>query len=153
MKEYKKYTRQEMSKIAKTQGFLFVETSNGDYFTIAKNDVADFIMQEANRCNHHVNMAMYVPHYDIDVPILTTYGCYLDRIKPKFREEIIDRLIKLQTTNTKPRNIKIFDQKVFEQMSMEEFGEEKGKNLQYDKFFKKYYETEKSEEQDEEMEV
>lgn len=139
---YKTYTREEMGEIGKNQGFYFIETSNEDYFIIAKNDLADFIMQEANRCNHNVDISVYVPNYSKSEPILTTYGCFLNKCNPKLREEIIDRLIKLQTFEEKPKEVKIFDNHEFFEMKVSEFGEEEGKTIQYDKFFKQYYDEE-----------
>ncbi len=57
---------------------------------------------------------MYVPNYEIEEPFVSTYGCFLNKINPTFREEIIERLIKLQkTTNTKPRKVKVFLTTVF----------------------------------------
>ena len=60
----------------------------------------------------------------------------------KNRKEIIDRLIRLQTYQIKPKKVKIFDNDIFSKMSLEELGEQQGKTLQFDKFFKKYYEEE-----------
>ena len=117
---YELYTREEMSEIANKEGFLFVETSNGDNYEIRKSDVADFIVLEAERCGHAVDIKMYVPNYEIEEPFVSTYGCFLNKINPTFREEIIERLIKLQTTNTKPRKVKVFDNGIFEKMTLEE---------------------------------
>lgn len=139
---YKFYTREEMAEIGKNKGFLFIETSNGDDFIISKEDLVDFIVQEARRCEHSVDMEVYVPNADIDEPILTTYGWYLNKANPVLRSEIIDRLVKMQTNKAVPRDVKIFDNEIFSEMNLEEFGDEEGKTLQYDKFFKKYYEPE-----------
>ena len=139
---YKFYTREEMAEIGKNKGFLFIETSNGDDFIISKEDLVDFIVQEARRCGHSVDMEVYVPNADIDKPILTTYGWYLNKANPVLRSEIIDRLVKMQTNKAVPRDVKIFDNEIFSEMNLEEFGDEEGKTLQYDKFFKKYYEPE-----------
>ena len=92
---------------------------------------------------------MYVPNYEIEEPFVSTYGCFLNKINPTFREEISERLIKLQTTNTKPRKVKVFDNGIFEKMTLEELGEKEGKTLQYDKFYKKYYQQHKIENIDE----
>lgn len=146
---YELYTREEMSEIANKEGFLFVETSNGDNYEIRKSDIADFIVLEAERCGHAVDIKMYVPNYEIEEPFVSTYGCFLNKINPTFREEIIERLIKLQTTNTKPRKVKVFDNGIFEKMTLEELGEKEGKTLQYDKFYKKYYQQHKIENIDE----
>ena len=142
MKEYEKYTRKEMSDIAKKEGFVFVETSRGDNYIIKKSDICDFIIQESERQGHSVDIKMYVPNPGIEKPFLTTIGWFIDRINQKYRKEIIDRLIKLQTFQIKPKNVKIFNNDIFCKMSLGELGEEQGKALQFDKFFKKYYEEE-----------
>ena len=146
---YELYTREEMSEIAKKEGFLFVETSNGDNYEIRKSDVADFIVLEAERCGYAVDIEMYVPNYYIEEPFVSTYGYFLNRVNQSFREEIIERLIKLQTTNTKPRKVKVFDNDIFEKMTLQELGEEEVKTLQYDKFYKKYYQQPKIENEEE----
>lgn len=142
MKEFEKYTRKEMSNIAKNKGFVFVETSLGDNYIIKKDDICDFIMQESERQGHSVNMKMYVPNPDIEKPFLSTVGCFLDKINNNYRKEIIERLIKLQTGQIKPEKVKVFDNDIFSKMSLEEFGEKQGETIQFDKFFKKYYEQE-----------
>lgn len=142
MKEYEKYTRKEMSNIAKNKGFVFVETSLGDNYIIKKDDICDFIMQESERQGHSVNMKMYVPNPDIEKPFLSTVGCFLDKINNNYRKEIIEKLIKLQTGQIKPEKVKVFDNDIFSKMSLEEFGEKQGETIQFDKFFKKYYEQE-----------
>ena len=131
-----------MSDIAKNEGFVFVETSKGDNYIIKKSDICDFIMQESKRQCFSVDMKMYVPNPDITDPFLTTMGCFLDKINPNYRKEIIEKLIKLQTEEIEPKNVKVFDNETFSKMSLQELGEQKGKTIQFDKFFKKYYEEE-----------
>ena len=133
---YKKYTKEEMIDIAKSKGFYFVETSNDDYFEIAKDDLADFIIQETERCGHNLEISVYTP-YKEDEPVLTTYGWFLNKIKPKLREEIIDRLVELQTGEKEPNDVKVFDNEIFMQIIDSDI-----KNIQYDKFFKNYFEEE-----------
>lgn len=146
---YELYTREEMSEIAKKEGVLFVITSNYDKYEIRKSDVADFIVVEAERCYQDVDIEMYVPNPDIQEPFVSTYGYFLNRINQKFREEIIKRLVELQTTDIKPKKVKVFDNDIFHEMSLEELGEEEGKTLQYDKFYKKYYQQHKIEKSEE----
>lgn len=135
-KEYKKYTKEEMIDIAKNKGFYFIETSNEDYFEISKDDLADFIILEAERCGHSVDIAVYTPYRE-DEPVLTTYGSFLNKIKPKLREEIIDRLVRLQTNQEEPREVKVFDNEMFMQSIDSDI-----KNIQYEQFFKQYFEEE-----------
>lgn len=139
---YSQYTRKEMSDIAKKEGFVFVETSKGDNYIIKKSDICDFIIQESKRQCYSVNMKMYVPNPNIEKPFLTTMGCFLDKINQNYRKEIIERLVKLQIEELEPNDVKVFNDEIFSKMSLEELGEEKGKTLQFDKFFKKYYEEE-----------
>ena len=85
MKEYKKYTRKEMSDIAKNEGFVFAETSLGENYIIKKNDICDFIMQESEKQGYAVNIKMYVPNPYIEEPFVTTIGGFLDKINQNYR--------------------------------------------------------------------
>lgn len=133
---YKKYTKEEMIDIAKNKGFYFIETSRDEYFEVAKDDLVDFIVRETERCEHRVNIEVYTP-YRHDEPVISTYGWYLNRVKPKLREEIIDRLVRLQTHQEKPRKVKVFDNKIFMQIIHSDI-----KDIQFDRFFKQYFEDE-----------
>lgn len=97
MKEfnYKKYSKWKMLNIIKKMPILFVETSFNDAYVIRKKDVADFIILEAERTGHHIDMKFYMP--GIDEPVISTFGWFLDTINPLLREEIIHRLVLLQT--------------------------------------------------------
>ena len=135
-KNYKEYTKEEMIDIAKNKGFYFIETTNEDYFEIAKDDLVDFIILETERCGHDVDITVYTPYRE-DEPVLTTFGWFLNRIKPKLRGEIIERLIKLQTWQEEPREVKVFDNDVFMQIIDSDI-----KDISYDQFFKQYFENE-----------
>ena len=135
-KEYKKYSKDEMIDIAKNKGFYFVETSRGDYFEIAKDNLADFIILETERCGHSVDIAVYTPYRE-DEAILTTYGRFLNTIKPKLREEIIERLVGLQTYQETPREVKVFDNDIFVQIIDSDI-----KDIKFEPFFKQYFEEE-----------
>ena len=137
-----------MSDIAKNEGFVFAETSLGENYIIKKNDICDFIMQESEKQGYAVNIKMYVPNPYIEEPFVTTIGGFLDKINQNYRNEIIDKLISLQTYRIKAKRVKVFDNDIFCKMSLEELGEQKGKTIQFDKFFKKYYEAEEEMEAD-----
>ena len=141
MKEikYKKYSKKQMLKIIQKYGFLFVETNLGDDYIISKNDIADFIMLESQRTCYTADMEFYIP--SIYEPVLTTLGCFLDKINTILREEIIDRLVLLQTTNIKPKNIKIFDNEMFIKLSPKEKGIIDGKVNNFAKLYEKYIVT------------
>lgn len=138
MKEfkYKMYTRKQMLEIIQKEGFLFVDTSLENHFIIKICDIPDFIMLESIRTGHVAKLKMYIP--GVDEPVLTTFGCFLNRVNPLLREEIIDRLTLLQTTNKRPKKVKIFDNDMFINFSTEEQGIENGKVENFDKFYRKY---------------
>ena len=108
---YKKYSKKEFLKILDEDGILFVETSLGNRCIIKKSDIADFIMLESDKTGHTADMSFFMP--GISGPVITTFGCFLNKANPVFREEIIDRLVLLQTTDTKPKNVKVFDTDIF----------------------------------------
>lgn len=135
--EYKKYKKDEMLKIIKTEGILLVHTSLGDHYIIRKKDLADFIMLESERTDYSADMKIFLP--DFDLPIARTFGCFLDKIHPVLRKEIIKRLTLLQTTDTSPKKVKIFDNTIFKTFSTEEKGFENGKLKDFQKFYGKYF--------------
>lgn len=112
--KYKKYAKNELLKILKDDGILFVKTSLGDRYIIKKNDLADFIILEAQRTGHTAEMSFFMP--GIAGAVITTYGWFLNKANPILREEIINRLVLLQTTDKKPKNVKVFDTDTFYKM-------------------------------------
>lgn len=138
MKEfkYKEYSKWRMVDIIRKMPILFVETSLNDAYVIRKKDVADFIILEAERTGHHIEMEFYMP--GIDEPVVSTFGWFLNTINPLLREEIIHRLVLLQTRKKKPKKVKIFNNDKFNYSSKIEKGIENGQVKNFDKFYGKY---------------
>lgn len=134
--KYKVYSRKQMLKIIQEDGFLFVETNLGNKYVIRKKDLADFIILEALRTGHIAQMEVYMP--GIDSPVITTFGWFLNKANPLLREEIIKRLVLLQTTNTKPRNVRVFDNDMFNKLNSNDMGIIDGKVKNFDKLYRKY---------------
>ena len=111
---YRKYTKNELLEILKKDGILFVKTNLGNKCIIKKDDLADFIILEAQRMGHAVEMSFFMP--GISGVVMSTYGWFLNKANPVLREEIIDRLVLLQTTEIEPKRVKIFDTDLFENM-------------------------------------
>ncbi len=132
--KYKKYTKNELLKILKDDGILFVKTNLGDRYIIKKNDLADFIILEAQRTGHTAEMSFFMP--GIAGAVITTYGWFLNKANPILREEIINRLVLLETTDKKPKNVKVFDTDTFYKMVD---NNEVGNDIEnYDTLYKKY---------------
>lgn len=134
--EYKKYTKKQMINIIKKEGFLFVETNLGEHFVIRQNDMPDFIMLESERTGHKADMTFYMP--GIDEPVATTMGCFLNQINPLLRQAIIKRLVLLQQNKSIPNKVKIFDNKLFTDLSPKEMGIENNKVKNFNKLYLKY---------------
>lgn len=132
--DYKKYSKKEFLKILKKDGILFVKTNLGNKYIIKKSDIADFIMLESERTGHTSDMSFFMP--GINAPVITTYGCFLNKANPVFREEMIDRLVLLQTTDEKAKDIKIFDTDLFNKML--DNNEISNDIPNFDKLYKKY---------------
>lgn len=134
--KYELYNKKQMLNIIQNEGFVFVDTNLDDSFIIKICDIPDFIMLESIRTGHIAELTIYIP--GIDEPVLTTFGCFLNKVNPLLREEIIDRLVLLQTTNKRPKRVKIFDNDIFVNFSVEEIGIENGKVKNFDKLYRKY---------------
>lgn len=131
---YDKYSKKEFLKILDEDGILFVETSLGNRCIIKKSDIADFIMLESTKTGHTADMSFFMP--GISGPVITTFGCFLNKANPVFREEIIDRLVLLQTTDTEPKNIKVFDTDTF--FNMVDNNEISNDIKNFNKLYQKY---------------
>ena len=114
MDTYRKYTKNELLEILKKDGILFVKTNLGNKCIIKKHDLADFIILEAQRTGHAVEMSFFMP--GISGVVMSTYGWFLNKANPVLREEIIDRLVLLKKKKKKPKKVKIFDTDIFENM-------------------------------------
>lgn len=134
--KYKKYSKWKMINIIKKMPILFVETSLNDAYVIRQKDVADFIILEAERTGHHIEMEFYMP--GIDDAVISTFGWFLNTINPLLRKEIIHRLALLQTRKKRPRKVKIFNNDTFNNMKKIEMGIENGQVKNFDKFYGKY---------------
>lgn len=131
---YNKYSKKEFLKILDEDGILFVETSLGNRCIIKKSDIADFIMLESTKTGHTADMSFFMP--GISGPVITTFGCFLNKANPVFREEIIDRLVLLQTTDIEPKNIKVFDTDTF--FNMVDNNEISNDIKNFNKLYQKY---------------
>ena len=112
--KYEKYTKNELLKILKKDGILFIETNLGDNYIINKNDLADFIILEAQRTGHTAEISFFMP--GINGAVITTYGWFLNKANPLLREEIIDRLVLLQQFEVEPKDIKVIIEDMYEKV-------------------------------------
>ena len=118
-KNYKQYTKKEMIRIIQDNNTAYVETSYAKHYIINRKDIADFIILEAERNGHRIAIDIYLPNQE--KPVITTSGWYLNTCNPEIREEIIDRLVMLQTSTKRPNKVKIFNTNILNKLRRKEF--------------------------------
>lgn len=76
---------------------------------IRYQDIPDFIVDVNERLGM-ADLKVFDFHNPTSTPLLSTYGCFLNKCNPKVREDIIDRLVKLQTGEEKCKEYKVIDE-------------------------------------------
>lgn len=112
--DFKFYNDKEIEKIIKSQEKLVYVDNGIDEVAVKVKDLPDFITDFSNKTGHKYNLKIYDYHTPSMNPIATTRGCFLDRCNPRFREEIIDRLIDVQTGEKPIKKYKIIDERLLE---------------------------------------
>lgn len=111
--EFEFYTEEEIRKIIKSGEKLYFADDGIDEVIIKAKDIPDFIVDVNIKCGA-TDFKFYRVGNDVYEPEITTMGMFLDKIKPEIREKIIDRLVKLQRGEIKPKDYKIIDENQFE---------------------------------------
>ena len=107
------YNQKEIERLIKSQEKLVYVDDGIDEVVVRVKDLPDFIMDVAKKTGHSSNLKIYDFHNPSMTPIATTIGCFLDKCEPNFRNEIIERLIKVQQ-GAKIKNYKIVDETMLE---------------------------------------
>lgn len=107
------YNQKEIEKLIKTQEKLVYVDDGIDEVVVRVKDLPDFIMDVAKKTGYSSNLKIYDFHNPSMTPIATTIGCFLDRCEPNLRNEIIERLVKVQQ-GAKVKNYKLVDETMLE---------------------------------------
>ncbi len=104
---------------------LSVFIDNGSEEIVARyEDLPDIIVDVNEKLGHTENLKVYdFDNPNIDKPILTTIGFFLDKCDPDVRKDIIDRLVDLQTGVEKVKDYKVIDEDMLDDV-MNELDEE-----------------------------
>lgn len=107
------YTPREIMKLIRdNEELVYVQDEIGRAI-IRKKDIPDFIVyinREFGKTDFSfAEVSIIETNSKTFYPIITTKGEFLDEVKPEIREQIIDRLTKLQKGEIKPRNFKLID--------------------------------------------
>ena len=81
---------------------------------IKKQDIPDYIVFINRKCGS-TDLKIIDPQKDFET-IITTYGEFLNKCNPEIRNEIIERLQKIQTNEEKYKTVKTVDEYMFEKV-------------------------------------
>ncbi len=111
------YNKKETEKFIKSkEKYVYVDDGVTEVI-IPRKDIPDFIVY----VNREIGM-VDLKIYDLEnAPslIITTMGEFLDKCDQNVRQEIIDRLIKLQMDDEQYKKVKVFNEDIWEQVKDE----------------------------------
>lgn len=109
------YDENEVRKIIESkEKYVYVDDGMTEVI-IKKEDIPDYIVYINRECGL-TDLKMF----DSDgQQILNTLGEFLDKCNPIIREEIIDRLVNLQTGEEEPKEVKTIDEYMWEKITNE----------------------------------
>ena len=101
---------EEIKEILNNNTKLVYVDTGMEEFVARYEDLPDVIVDVGNKLGHSANLKVYdYDEPDMDNPLLTTVGCFLDKCNPNVRNDIIDRLVKLQTEEEQIKDYKVID--------------------------------------------
>ena len=111
------YKEEDIKELLNNDTRLVYVDTGMEEFVAKYEDLPDIIVDIDNKLNHSVNLKGYdFNNPDMCNPLLTTIGCFLDRCQLDVRNDIIDRLIKLQTENETIKEYKVIDEDMLDEV-------------------------------------
>ena len=124
--ELKFYTEEEIREIIKSKAELYFIDDGIDEAIIKLENIPDAIV-DINMRIGMTDLTFYKTDNLINGPDIKTMGIYLDKIKPDIRARIIDRLVQLQTGEIEPKEYKLIDEDLYNDIRIKLEQEEKQK--------------------------
>lgn len=106
---FNQYTKEEIKKLLKDKTKLVYVDTGVDEVVARYEDLPDVIV-DINEKLGSTNLKVYDFDNPSTTPILTTIGYYLDRCDKKVRDDIIDRLLELHTTDIPLKDYKLINE-------------------------------------------
>ena len=97
-KNFEFYNKEEIKNLLLSDEKLVYVDNGIDEYVVRYKDLPDFIVDISRSMGHHCELKVYKYPAESMTPILTTMGEFLDKCDADVRRDIIDRLIKVQTT-------------------------------------------------------
>ena len=108
--DFKFYEVDEIIKLLKSKERLVYVDDGIEEAVIKYKDLPDFIVDYNEKCGSKDIMVYDFENPNMDKPLLDTFGVFLNRCDPKVREDIIERLVLLQTGEIEVKDYKIIDE-------------------------------------------
>lgn len=117
--QIKMYNEEEVKEILQSDERLIYVDNGSEEVVIKYEDLADIIV-DINDKFGSTDLKVYdYKEPDMDNPLLTTFGPYLNKCDPNVRKDIIDRLIDLQTGNEDIKDYKVIDEDMLDDVLRE----------------------------------
>ena len=111
------YNREETEKIfSNRERLVYVDTTT-DEIIIKYDDIPDVIVDISNKLKHNVKMKIYdFEEPDLENPLVTTIGYFLDKCNRDVRDDIMERLVQLQLNEIEVKDYKVINKDILEEV-------------------------------------
>lgn len=114
------YNKDEIKQLLNSnERLVFID--NGSEEIVAKyDDLPDVIVDVNEKLGHTENLRVYdFKQPNLEKPLLTTIGYFLDKCDPEVRADIIDRLIALQQGEVEVKDYKVINEDMLDEIENE----------------------------------
>ncbi len=114
------YNKDEIKQLLNSnERLVFID--NGTEEIVAKyDDLPDVIVDVNEKLGHTENLRVYdFKQPNLEKPLLTTIGYFLDKCDPEVRADIIDRLVALQQGEVEVKDYKVIDEDMLDEIENE----------------------------------
>lgn len=107
----KQYNEKEIKDLLNSDTRLVYIDNDSEEFVARYEDLPDIIVDVNEKLGYTENLRVYdFDNPNLDKPILTTMGYFLDKCDPDVRKDIIDRLSGLQQGEIEIKDYKVIDE-------------------------------------------
>lgn len=110
----KQYNEKDIAELLKNNVHLVYVDTGSEEVVARYEDLPDIIVDINDKLGYVVDLKVYDYQNPSSNPILTTFGPFLNKCDPKVREDIIDRLVKLQQEEESVKDYKVIDEDMLE---------------------------------------
>ena len=107
----KQYSKEEIEQLLNSNERLVYIDNGSEEFVARYEDLPDIIVDINDKLGQGKDLKVYdFEHPNMDNPLLTTFGPFLNKCDPNVRKDIIDRLADLQHGYKNVKEYKVIDE-------------------------------------------